>query len=1122
MARLRRSRIRVAVASVLCASVPAHAQITTDGTVGAIRSFNGLNAAIPASVGQQAGGNLFHSFDVFNVRTGGSAIFTGPSSVANIISRVTGAQFSSIDGRLGSSIPGANLFLINPRGILFGPNASLDLTGSFHASTANYLKFADGTRFEATATANPILTSAPPAAFGFLGPSAAPINAQGAFLAPEPGVSISLVGGPVTLANSVLYATAGDVRIAAVGGTGEVPLNGVPNPSLSRAPVTIQGGGVVTESTMTAPPGRIVIQGGALKFIDTSVISNNFSPGAAPPIELVGAGDLLFRGGQLLSVTHLAGRGADIVTRGKNVTIDRAAWVQATTLGSGRAGDVDVGARNTLLIAEAPTDPDRTVVAAQTEGPGDGGDLRLSGDTVRIDGAYVRNRTFRSGNNGTLVIEGRNVELVGGASVAAETVAGSSGSSGGTRVRAAERILVAGYNAFGEQTYFFTSTDGTGQGGAMLLQAPEVRVSGGIVDTVTEGSGSGAPLTIEAETVRVEASDPFVGVISSLSGTAATGRAGTLTVRASRSLTMGGVGIFTKAHAYQPATILTQNVGAGLGGDIVVESPQITLDTGWIVAEGYGSGDLGSVTVRTHDLTMLRDAAVRSTRAPGATGRSGNVRIEGTGSLTLGARSATTGTPSEAAGGRASILTTDGGNTPAGSIAIDMPEVYVGPDSSITTAGTGAGGSGNISIAAQRLKVVNGLIVSQTGSGVPTTDPGAAGAIAIEAAESIEMTTLGAIPTTAGGVLSSTAAGRGAAGNVRLSAPAILLDGFLVQAATLGEGSGGRVDVRANALALRNGAQISTGTEPGSSGSAGSLNVDVAGRLEIGGVRADGIPSGLSATTRGTGPGGDISVRAGSTAIDGRGFVIASTEGEGPAGSIGIQANDILLTNGAAIRARSLGTGAAGSIRIAANDALRLFGGAEIDSQALASDGGNIDIRVGNLVHLKRSEITTAVGSGQGAGGNIFIDPTFVILEDGSRIVANAFGGSGGNIRIIATYFLNTLDTLVDASSQLGVPGTVEISSPNTNLSTQLKVLPAALFDASALMREACATRYASGRGTSSLVGVGRGGLAASPERFATSTYFGAAPGAAANAAGAAGLKLVGTTRTSLRNPCAG
>jgi large exoprotein involved in heme utilization and adhesion len=234
-----------------------------------------------------------------------------------------------------------------------------------------------------------------------------------------------------------------------------------------------------------------------------------------------------------------------------------------------------------------------------------------------------------------------------------------------------------------------------------------------------------------------------------------------------------------------------------------------------------------------------------------------------------------------------------------------------------------------------------------------------------------------------------------------------------------------------------------------------------------------------------------------------------------------LSAPSIRIEDGGRVSATSTGTGNAGSINVAASDALRIFGGT-ISSEALNADGGNIDIRVGNLVHLRNSEITTAVGSGAGAGGNIFIDPTFVILEN-SRITANAFGGPGGNIRIIATYFLNTLNSLVDASSQAGIPGTVSISAPNTNLSTQLKVLPAAFFDATQLVREACAGRgVASGNGGSSLVGVGRGGLAASPERFAASTYFGDAPAAAANVPAATGLKLATAARARLLASCAG
>uniref|UniRef100_UPI0011781C66 filamentous hemagglutinin N-terminal domain-containing protein n=1 Tax=Candidatus Entotheonella palauensis TaxID=93172 RepID=UPI0011781C66 len=95
-------------------------------------------------MGQQLGGNLFHSFGDFNVNTGESATFTGPGSVSNIIGCVTGGNLSNIDGLLRSDIVGANLFLLNPQGVIFGPNASLDVTGSFHVSTADVLHFDDG------------------------------------------------------------------------------------------------------------------------------------------------------------------------------------------------------------------------------------------------------------------------------------------------------------------------------------------------------------------------------------------------------------------------------------------------------------------------------------------------------------------------------------------------------------------------------------------------------------------------------------------------------------------------------------------------------------------------------------------------------------------------------------------------------------------------------------------------------------------------------------------------------------------------------------------------------------------------------------------------------------------
>jgi len=91
---------------------------------------------INADLGVQLGGNLIHSFREFNVAQGETATFSGPSSVQNIISRVTGGTPSSIDGTLRSTTSGSSLYFLNPAGILFGANAKLDLPGSSYASTA--------------------------------------------------------------------------------------------------------------------------------------------------------------------------------------------------------------------------------------------------------------------------------------------------------------------------------------------------------------------------------------------------------------------------------------------------------------------------------------------------------------------------------------------------------------------------------------------------------------------------------------------------------------------------------------------------------------------------------------------------------------------------------------------------------------------------------------------------------------------------------------------------------------------------------------------------------------------------------------------------------------------------
>ncbi len=167
------------------------------------------------------GTNLFHSFGQFSVGTNDVARFANDSALptTNILSRVTGGQPSNIYGNISTTgFRGANLYLINPAGVLFGPTASLNVSGSVTVSTADYLRLADGLRFNAIpAPQDALLSQAPVVAFGFLNSNPRPITVQGATLdtheasptANEPHRSLSLVGGNINLSGATVKAAGG-------------------------------------------------------------------------------------------------------------------------------------------------------------------------------------------------------------------------------------------------------------------------------------------------------------------------------------------------------------------------------------------------------------------------------------------------------------------------------------------------------------------------------------------------------------------------------------------------------------------------------------------------------------------------------------------------------------------------------------------------------------------------------------------------------------------------------------------------------------------------------------------------------------------------------------------------
>ncbi len=212
-----------------------YAQVIGDETVSTDVTTSD-NVSFTINGGNRAGNNLFHSFSEFSVPENGSASFNNTSDVENIISRVTGGSISNIDGLIKAE-GSANLFLINPNGIVFGPNAKLDIKGSFMATTATRLNFDDGKYFSAEDTsAQPLLSVSVPIGLQF-GETVGNVRFIGkntdsdptvSLLALESGKTLALVGGDVLLEAGSLSAPGGRIEIGSVGASGTVHVDSIP------------------------------------------------------------------------------------------------------------------------------------------------------------------------------------------------------------------------------------------------------------------------------------------------------------------------------------------------------------------------------------------------------------------------------------------------------------------------------------------------------------------------------------------------------------------------------------------------------------------------------------------------------------------------------------------------------------------------------------------------------------------------------------------------------------------------------------------------------------------------------------------------------------------------------
>jgi len=366
-------------------------------------------------------------------------------------------------------------------------------------------------------------------------------------------------------------------------------------------------------------------------------------------------------------------------------------------------------------------------------------------------------------------------------------------------------------------------------------------------------------------------------------------------------------------------------------------------------------------------------------------------------------------------------------------------QAVAGHDGTAITGGSGTGGLMKIQARQLQLTEKGYIITNSLGEGD-------AGSIVLILAETLQVRGAGS------GITASTQ-GSGQGGNLEIQARQLQVTekGFIITN-SLGEGDAGSlVLILAETLQVRgDGSAIVASTH--GSGQGGNLEIQ-ARQLQL------TERSSLSASSFGEGDAGSLVVILGETLqVRGDSRIIASTQGSGQGGNVEIQARQLELTEGGGISTRSVGQGNAGNLVLVLGETLQMQDGS-IRTSATSADGGNIEITVPNYFYLIDSEITTSVGSGEGGGGNMTLQPEFIVL-DGSQIIAQAYGGPGGNINITTTGIYNftgePVEEVINASSKYGVDGIVVVNSPDKNVFEDIVILPAAFFDASTLLESPC------------------------------------------------------------------
>ncbi|MCK5877973.1 MAG: filamentous hemagglutinin N-terminal domain-containing protein, partial [Candidatus Marithrix sp.] len=577
--------------------------------------------------------------------------FSGPNDVQNIISRVTGGNPSNIDGLIRLTIPNADFYFLNPYGIMFGPNARLDVQGSFHASTADYLRLGENGRFDARSPSDSLLTIAPVEAFGFLTDSPASIGLKDSKLSVSEGKTLSLIGGDLTM-NGELLSISGKVAVFSKEFTTQLD---APNGRINLASTASKGEVIPTESgldvnartgnfiidhskitTSGKGGGDIFIRAGLLKLINSDITGDTFGGQPGGMIDIL-ADNIILDGAEnysyISSSSFGSGTGGRINLSAKYQDLSNGAIIQAASIGIGSAGSISINVAETLSFSgkymyeiQVPS-----VISTITFGIGQGGNIEVEAQNLDLtNGAQIGSNTFGSGKGGnvsvkvtdTLTLSGKDkigiMSSILAASLTLPNVTSSYniGDAGNIELEAGKINLFNGGK-------ISTNSLGLGNAGFISVKTNELTASGGMFsemfdDYITSGISSNSKVIDEiggkAGNIMVDADIIRLTDKAKIATLAANSSGGNIEINTTNYIMLQGGKITTSVYG-----------GIGDGGNIMIKNPTfVVLNQGQIKAQA-DAGNGGNINLKSNHLISSPNSLIS---ASSRLGLDGQVRID--------------------------------------------------------------------------------------------------------------------------------------------------------------------------------------------------------------------------------------------------------------------------------------------------------------------------------------------------------------------------------------------------------------------------------------------------------------------------------------------------------------